>query len=198
MIEAGKYKETTQGTVQGGVISPLLANIYLHYVLDLWFEKKFKRQTRGYVELIRYCDDYVVCCTNEEDAKDFLKEMKERLAKFGLEVAEEKTRLIKFGKKAWQESKRNGSKAESFDFLGFTHFHKASRQGYFIMGHKTIKSRLSRSLKEVNLWLKAIRLSTTEPKIRHMHNEPAVNSPWLFLEGSIFEIVSFCLKAKFD
>lgn len=157
VIEAGKYEETTQGTIQGGVVSPLLANIYLHYVLDLWFEKKFKRQTKGYVELIRYCDDYVVCCTNEEDAKDFLKEMKERLAKFGLEVAEEKTRLIKFGKKAWQESKRSGKKAESFDFLGFTHFHSTSRRGYFIMGHKTIKDRLSRTLKEMNKWLKGIR-----------------------------------------
>lgn len=157
IMEAGQYEPSTLGTPQGGVCSPLLANVYLHYVLDLWFEKRFKRQARGYVELIRYCDDYVVCCGSEKDAQEFLEEMKERLAKFGLEVAEAKTRLVKFGRKAWLESKRSGKKAESFDFLGFTHFHKASRRGHFIMGHKTIKGRLSRSLKDINSWLKEIR-----------------------------------------
>lgn len=157
VVEAGHYEPTKLGTPQGGVVSPLLANIYLHYVLDLWFEKKFKRQARGQVELIRYCDDYVVCCESQKDAQEFLESMKTRLAKFGLEISEAKTRVIQFGRKAWQLSKRSGKKPESFDFLGFTHFHKASRKGYFIMGHKTSKENLRRKLKEMNLWLKLIR-----------------------------------------
>ena len=157
VVEAGHYEPTKLGTPQGGVVSPLLANIYLHYVLDLWFEKKFKHQARGYVELIRYCDDYVVCCESQKDAQEFLESMKTRLAKFGLEISEAKTRVIQFGRRAWQLSKRSGKKPGSFNFLGFTHFHKTSRRGYFIMGHKTNKENLSRKLREMNLWLKSIR-----------------------------------------
>jgi group II intron reverse transcriptase/maturase len=153
VVEAGHYEPTKLGTPQGGVVSPLLANIYLHYVVDLWFEKKFKLQARGHVELIRYCDDYVVCCESQKDAQEFLELMKTRLAKFGLEISEAKTRVIQFGRKAWQLSKRSGKKPESFDFLGFTHFHKASRKGYFIMGHKTSKENLRRKLKEINTQL---------------------------------------------
>ena len=85
------------GTPQGGVISPLLANIYLHYVLDLWFEKKVKPKARGHIELIRYCDDFVVCCESEKDAKGFLDILKTRLGKFGLEISEDKTKVLKFG-----------------------------------------------------------------------------------------------------
>lgn len=157
VMENGKVKNSDDGTPQGGIVSPILANIYLHYVLDLWFEKRFKKQTEGYVKLIRYCDDFVMVCESEHDARQFLLQLKERLSKFYLEVSEEKTQIIKFGRNAWKQAKRKGEKLKSFDFLGFTHFCKASRKGWFVMGHKTSKKRLTSKLKGFNQWLRDIR-----------------------------------------
>jgi group II intron reverse transcriptase/maturase len=158
VMEEGRWYASTEGTPQGGVVSPVLANIYLHYVLDLWFEASFKQKCRGYVELIRYCDDFVVVCESQQDAEAFLVALRERLAKFGLRVSEEKTRIVRFGRKSWQESKNTGHKSwESFNFLGFTHYCGTSRKGKFIMGHKTSKVNLARKLKETNGWLKRIR-----------------------------------------
>ena len=157
VMEEGNYLESESGTPQGGVISPLLANIYLHYVLDLWFEKKIKPKARGHIEMMRYCDDFVVCCESEADAKEFLEQLKERFEKFGLKVAEEKTRLIKFGRKGWRLAEKQELKPETFNFLGFTHYGKKSRKGYWVMSHKTIKTTLSRKLKEIKEYIKSIR-----------------------------------------
>ena len=159
--ENGKRVRSNVGAPQGGVISPLLANIYLHYALDLWFEKRFKTQAKGYVQMIRYCDDFVVVCECESDAIQFLSELEERLAKFGLKKSEEKTRAIKFGRQAWTEAKRAGRKPSSFDFLGFTHYCGTSRKGWFMMGHKTSKAGLARKLKEISSWLKRVRSACT-------------------------------------
>lgn len=136
IIEAGEWKESDIGTPQGGVISPMLANIYLHYVLDLWFEKIFKPKAMGYVQLVRYCDDFVVTCESEQDAKQFLEELQERLSKFNLTISQEKTQIIKFGREAWKLAKSAGIKVKSFNFLGFTHYCAESRNGWFVMGHK--------------------------------------------------------------
>ncbi|NSX83908.1 group II intron reverse transcriptase/maturase, partial [Wolbachia endosymbiont of Atemnus politus] len=160
VMEAGHYKTTTQGAPQGGIVSPVLANVYLHYVLDLWFEKKVKPKSKWYMELVRYADDLVVCCESEEDAKEFLESLKQRLAKFGLEVSENKTRIVKFGKKECYQAKREKKKTESFNFLGFTHYSAKSRKGRLIMGHKTSKVSLARKLKEIKEWLKTIRNHT--------------------------------------
>jgi group II intron reverse transcriptase/maturase len=158
VMEEGRRHESPEGTPQGGVVSPLLANIYLHYVLDLWFEASFKPKSRGYVELIRYCDDFVVTCESRKDAEAFLSALRERLSKFGLQVSEEKTRIVQCGRKSWQESSKTGKKKwESFNFLGFTHYCGTSRRGKFIMGHKTSKVNLARKLKEINVWLKQVR-----------------------------------------
>lgn len=157
IMEEGQLLSSTVGTPQGGVISPLLANIYLHYVLDLWFEKKIKPKSKGYMELIRYCDDFVVCCESEHDAKDFLKTLTQRLSGFNLAVAEEKTQVLKFGRRAWQLAQKRKEKVATFDFLGFTHYCTKSRRGKFIMGHKTSKKNLSRKLKETKIWLKKVR-----------------------------------------
>lgn len=157
VVEDGKQLATEVGTPQGGVISPLLANIYLHYVLDLWFKEEIKSQAKGHMELIRYCDDFVVCCESEKDAKDFLKLLHVRLEKFGLEVSEEKTKVLKFGRQVWKQARRGKEKLETFNFLGFTHYCGKSRQGYFIMGHKTSKENLCRKLKETKEWVKQIR-----------------------------------------
>lgn len=158
VVEAGHYYNTSyKGAPQGGVISPLLANIYLHYVLDLWFDKKFKRTLKGHIEVIRYCDDFVVCCSTKYNADKFLSSLKERLNKFGLSVAEDKTRIIKFGKWFWIRGLTNGEKMESFNFLGFTHFGTSSRRGKFVFGHKTSKEVFAKSLKSINAWLKRAR-----------------------------------------
>ena len=155
--EEGKILPSKEGTPQGGVISPVLSNIYLHYVLDLWFERKFKKQSKGRVEMIRYCDDFVVCCESAKDAGNFTKELEERLAKFKLNVSKEKTSIVRFGRRAWNSHQRGGRRVATFNFLGFTHYCTKSRKGKFMMGHKTQKEKLSKGLKELNLWLKKIR-----------------------------------------
>lgn len=157
VVEEGNYQASSNGTPQGGNLSPLLANIYLHYVLDLWFEKKIKSKAKGYIELIRYCDDFVVCCESERDAKSFLDLLKQRLDQFGLEVSKEKTGIVRFGRSAWKLANKRKEKVGSFNFLGFTHYCAKSRSGKFIMGHKTSKENLRLKLKELKKWLKAIR-----------------------------------------
>jgi len=157
VVEDGKQLATELGTPQGGVISPLLANIYLHYILDLWFKKEIKSQAKGHMELIRYCDDFVVCCESEKDAMNFLELLHTRLEKFGLQVSEDKTKVLKFGQQVWKQAQRSKEKVETFNFLGFTHYCGKSRQGYFVMGHKTSKENLCRKLKETKEWLKNIR-----------------------------------------
>ncbi len=157
VIEDGKKLATELGAPQGGVASPIFANIYLHYVLDLWFEKKVKPQAKGHMSLVRYSDDFVVCCESEKDARNFLELLHTRLEKFGLQVAEDKTKVLKFGRRVWKQSQRSKEKVETFTFLGFTHYCGKSRRGYFIMGHKTSKENFSRKLKETKEWLKKIR-----------------------------------------
>lgn len=157
IVEAGIIHKSKEGTPQGGIISPVLANIYLHYVLDLWFTKKFKTKSKCYTELIRYCDDFIVCCESKSDAESFLSQLKERLTKFKLNVSEDKTSIIRFGRNAWNASKKSGIKVATFNFLGFTHYCTKSRRGKFIMGHKTSKQKLSKAIKDVSAWLKKIR-----------------------------------------
>lgn len=156
-VDAGQYESAERGTPQGGNLSPLLANIYLHYVLDLWFEKKIKPQAKGHMQIIRYCDDFVVCCESEVDAKTFLERLKTRLNEFNLTVSDEKTRVIKFGQREWYLAEKQKRKASSFNFLGFTHYATKSRRGKWIFGHKTSKENFARKLKETTEWLRAVR-----------------------------------------
>lgn len=160
--EDGQHKASERGTPQGGVISPLLANIYLHYTLDLWFEKRIKRNSRGYARLIRYADDYVVCFQNAEDAKHFMQDMEVRLKQFHLELAPDKTKLFEFGKFAQSRAKSKGERTATFDFLGFTHYCSRSRDGTgFRMKRKTVCKRFSVKLKGYKEWLKANRTLPT-------------------------------------
>ena len=145
------------GTPQGGVLSPLLANIYLHYVLDLWFERSFKRKIKGKAEMVRYCDDFVVCFEKKEDAELFMIELRIRLEKFRLKLAEDKSLIVKFGYAAWYDSCRGGSKVATFDFLGFTHYCTKSRKGRFMLGRKTQRKRMSATIRGMNTWLKKAR-----------------------------------------
>jgi len=157
VMEEGKYVETDRGTPQGGVLSPLLANIYLHYVLDQWFEKKVKKMAKGYACLIRYADDFVVCFQAEREARAFGEMLRERLEKFGLRISESKSRIIEFGRYVWQKARREGKKVETFDFLGFTHYCDRTRRGFFKLGRKTSSKKFRQKAKELNLWLKKVR-----------------------------------------
>jgi RNA-directed DNA polymerase len=165
VMEAGSGFEPTEvGTPQGGIASPLLSNIYLHYVLDLWFERVFKKSSRNFMQLIRYADDFVVAFESRRDAEQFLQVMRERFCKFGLEVAEEKTRLVEIGRRKWKRWRQGqGERCGTFNFLGFTHYAAVSRAGYFMAGHKTSKEGLRRKLHDMNDWLKRVR-STAEFK----------------------------------
>ncbi len=149
--EDGKWSKTEVGTPQGAVISPLLANIYLHYVLDLWVNKWRKGQTRGEVYIVRYCDDFVMGFQHPSAARLFQIELSQRLNKFGLKLHPEKTRLIEFGRFAAKARKNRGlGKPETFDFLGFTHFcGRRRKDGRFTVQRKTIRKRLRDKIKDV-------------------------------------------------
>ena len=163
IIEEGKYISSEKGTPQGGIISPVLANIYLHYVLDLWFERVEKRKFGGYIGMVRYCDDFVICVQRKEVAEQLLFELSGRMAKFGLELSEEKTRIVEFGRYARENSRKKGHKTGSFTFLGMTHFCDKGRKGRFKVGRKTDRKRFSFKIKEMNQWLKAVR-NTGKPE----------------------------------
>jgi len=151
--EDGIRSETKVGTPQGAVASPLLANIYLHYVFDLWVEAWRKKCASGHVIVVRYVDDTVMGFEHREEAERFLRDLGERMRKFGLELHPDKTRLIEFGRHAERNRKQRGEKKpESFDFLGFTHLcGKTSKQGRFLVLRKTVSKRMRAKLRQIKL-----------------------------------------------
>lgn len=153
--EDGEWSATTVGTPQGAVISPLLANVFLHYVLDLWINDWRKRQAKGEVIIVRYADDFVIGFREESDARRCLAALGERFAKFGLELHPEKTRLIEFGRYAEERrAKRGDGLPETFDFLGFTHISGKTRRGDFTIHRKTSKKKFQAKLADLKnkLW----------------------------------------------
>jgi RNA-directed DNA polymerase len=168
--EDGDWSETKMGTPQGAVVSPLLANVYLHYVFDLWMEAWRKKQAQGDVIVVRYADDLVVGFEHLADAERFLVEFRERLAKFGLELHPEKTRLIEFGRYAEANRARRGEgKPETFVFLGFTH-HCAHnpKTGIFVIQRRTAKKRMQAKLHQIKQTLR-----------QRMHDPPWLVAEWL-------------------
>lgn len=169
VMEGGRRVAATKGTPQGAVISPLLANIYLHYAFDLWAQQWRGRHAVGNVIVVRYADDSVIGLKHPGEAKRFLVAMRERLAKFGLSLNEKKTRLIEFGRYAAINRKRRGqSKPETFDFLGFTHCCATDRQGNFKLNRLTIKKRMRATLEAIRVTL-----------MRRRHEPIAVVGKWL-------------------
>jgi RNA-directed DNA polymerase len=155
VMEEGEWAETERGTPQGAVISPLLANIYLHYVFDLWVQAWRKKHARGDVIVVRYADDTVLGFQSQTEADRFLEDFRERLGKFGLELHPDKTRRIEFGPFAELYRKRRGEgKPETFDFLGFTHISGKNRRGQFTVKRKTISKRLRGKLQELKQQLR--------------------------------------------
>lgn len=149
VMEDGRIASTERGTPQGGPISVLLSNVYLHYVLDLWFSKIVKPRLRGEAYLIRYLDDFVVCFQYRSDAQNVHRALEVRLAKFSLQLEPTKTKLVEFGRFAARDAKRRGRKLETVTFLGFTHFCTRNRKGNFAVGRKTAKARYARCLAKV-------------------------------------------------
>src|SRR5438093_1205109 len=153
VIDDGRLLVTETGTGQGQVISPLLANIYLHYVLDEWFETVVKPRLKGEAYEIRFADDFILCFQYREDAEKVMCVLNKRFAKYGLTLHPDKTRLMEFGRKALAQSEKpGGPKSGTFDFLGFTHIGKRSRKGNFTIHVRTMRKRLRRSLKAVTAW----------------------------------------------
>jgi len=155
VVEDGKWQPTVKGTEQGNLASPVIANIYMHYTLALWYEVKFKKTCRGESGLVIYADDFVATFQYKEDAIKFLEAVKERLATFGLELEPSKTRLVEFGRFA-EENRRNRGEGspETFDFLGFTHYCSISHKtGRFRVKRKTSQKKYRMKLKEMNIWL---------------------------------------------
>lgn len=146
-MEQGELRETDKGVPQGGSISPVMANVYLHYTIDMWFDKSVRKQCCGSASMVRYADDVVFCFYCRSDAERFYGSLKRRLAKFGLEVSEDKTRIIPFGREA-------GKHAPTFDFLGFTFYGGKNRKGRFTVKLQTSKKKLKAKRQAVKAWLR--------------------------------------------
>jgi len=150
VMEEGRWMESEEGTPQGATVSPLLANIYLHYVLDLWVQQWRKRSARGEVIIVRYADDFIVGFQHRDDAERFRLDLTERLRHFELELHPDKTRLVEFGRFAAQRRAEKGqTKPETFDFLGFTHIGGRRKSGEFMLVRHTSQKRMRRRLKDI-------------------------------------------------
>ncbi len=152
IMEDLKYHESDKGTPQGGLISPVCANVYLHYVLDVWFDRVVKKQCKGEAYIIRYADDFVCMFQYENEAKAFYEALEMRLKKFNLELSKEKSKIIRFGRFAKQHSA--DGKTETFDFLGFTHINGVTLTGKYTVLHRTSKEKLKTKKQSVKGWLR--------------------------------------------
>lgn len=206
VLEDGKMTRSELGAAQGGSISPLLANVYLHYVFDLWAHKWRRTNARGEILMVRYADDFIVTFQYKSDAERFLRELKERLQKFKLELHPEKTRLVEFGRFAIDNFKnRGGGKPETFNFLGFTHICGAKRSGMFVVLRQTEKKRLRAKVTEIKLelqkrkhlplllqckWLKAV--------VTGHFNYYGVPTNLRALNTFRFRVIGFWMKALRD
>ena len=149
--------KSDKGTPQGSILSPMLANIFLHYVLDDWYSKTVQNHVKGYCKIIRYADDFVCLVQSENDANRILRALQNRFNKYKLELHPNKTRVFSFGRFERQNSVTQNRKANTFDFLGFTHYCDKTRKGHFKVGRKTSAKKFRAKAKDLNLWLKKIR-----------------------------------------
>ena len=158
IMKDSQFEETEEGSGQGSVCSPIIANIYMHYVLVWWFKERIQPLLKGYSGLIVYADDFVACFQYKHEAEEFYELLKDRMAHFGLEMEESKTRLIEFGRFAAEDRRKRGEgKPETFTFLGFTHYCSTAKGGWFRVKRKTSKKKFAKKCRELNLSIRNMR-----------------------------------------
>lgn len=187
-MENMKYYESDKGTPQGGLISPILANVYLHYVLDMWFEKVIKPKLRGRARLIRYCDDFIIMFQFEDDAKRVYEVLPQRLGKFGLEIEPNKTRILPFGR-------FKGTK-DTFDFLGFTHYNSKTRTGKYTVGHKISKKKSK--FQAITKWLKENRHIGITNLIEGLNRKLVGTYAYYGINGMLGELYKLYYHARYE
>lgn len=165
ILEDGLVQASEEGTPQGSILSPLLSNIYLHYVLDLWFNRVVRPRCRGEAYYFRFADDFVACFQSRQDAQDFMEALSGRLENFRLVLAEEKTRCIAFGRFARENAQRRGGKPAEFTFLGFTHYCGKTKKGHFKLKRRTSRKKLGASLRAFADWAGRARHKLTKAEM---------------------------------
>jgi len=192
VIEDGRWTASEEGSPQGATVSPLLANVYLHYVFDLWVQQWRSQHACGEVIAVRYADDVVLGFQHQSDAERFRKDLEWRLAKFGLALNAEKTRLIRFGRfAAQQQSERGLGKPETFDFLGFTHHCAKTKDRRFAVRRRTVKKRMAAKLKEVKTSLMARRHWPIEVQGRWLGSVVRGHLAYYSVPGNIHQVSAF-------
>jgi len=201
VVEAGVKYDTPQGTPQGGVASPIFGNIYLHYVIDLWFEVYIRKHSKGKAYMVRYADDSVFCFEYEEDARIFYNEFRRRLAKFGLEVAQEKTKIIEIVKGDKDDRNNGNGDGNSFDFLGFTHYVTMDEFGRKQVKQKTSKKKYKASMVRCKEWIKRNRtvpikdfMKILNQKIQGHINYYGITGNWRSVGNFVDECRSLLFK----
>jgi len=190
VIEGTERKESDKGTPQGGQISPVLANVYLHYILDLWYEKVLRKQCKGEVYYVRYADDFLLMFQYENEAHKVMAALKERLGKFGLEVAEDKTRILPIGR-------FKGTK-ENFDFLGFTFFNTKTREGKYRLGVRTSKMKLKAKKQTVKAWLHDNMHKPISETMRRIQLSLQGHFNYYGVNGNLAQIYKFWKYVKYE
>lgn len=193
VMENGKYLDSESGSPQGNGASPVLANIYLHYVLDNWFDVIVQRQCQGQSYLIRYADDFVCCFQNKYEAEVFRQRLEERFAKYGLSLAEEKTKILEFGRFAAENRKRRGDgKPETFDFLGFTFYcGMDGKKRFFRCRVKTSKKKFRSKVLRMKEWIKSHRMMPVGELIRKINEKLAGHYQYYGVTDNMREVKNF-------
>jgi RNA-directed DNA polymerase len=194
VLEDGVFYDSDEGTPQGGLVSPVLGNIYLHYVLDLWFERRFAKGCRGNAFLVRYADDFVACFEYEADARGFEQALKERLAAFALEVEPTKTARSRFGDLAPALCRREGDRRpRTFNFLGFTHY-MALKRGRAKLGRKTQRERFRKRLVALGVCLKALREQGTHAMQEYVRQHLAGHIQYYGVSGNSRSVGTYVFR----
>ena len=192
-MRSGQLTRSTEGTPQGGIISPLLANLYLHEVLDKWFVEQVQPLMKSASFIVRYADDFILGFHEEQDARRVMKVLSQRFNKYGLNIHPQKTRLVRFKHPVYGPE----GPSESFDFLGFTHRWELNHNGKGVVRRKTAKARFARSLKELNQWCRLNRHRKMSEQIKAMKEKLRGHYAYYGIRGNYKSLANFRFRALF-